>query len=132
MFAFDGVGVAAVDSRAQLLIAVLTALLSSSVSFVAQVVQRLRSIDKRFGAVLCLDCLLRLLVLLGELPASLTALSISSLLMLVEEVMVMCCSLPVPLSVAVTLTMPLASISNVTSICGTPRGGHNTVEIEAT
>ena len=33
-----------------------------------------------------------------------------------------CCSLPVPLSLAVTLTMPLASMSNVTSICGTPRG----------
>ena len=33
-----------------------------------------------------------------------------------------CCSLPVPLSLADTLTMPLASMSNVTSICGTPRG----------
>ena len=31
-------------------------------------------------------------------------------------------SLPVALSFAETLTMPLASISNVTSICGTPRG----------
>ena len=34
----------------------------------------------------------------------------------------LCCSLPVPLSLADTLTMPLASISNVTSTCGTPRG----------
>ena len=33
-----------------------------------------------------------------------------------------CCSLPVPLSLAETLTMPLASMSKVTSICGTPRG----------
>src|ERR1700722_10527995 len=33
-----------------------------------------------------------------------------------------CCSLLVALSLAVTLTMPLASMSNVTSICGTPRG----------
>ena len=32
------------------------------------------------------------------------------------------CSLPVALSVAETLTMPLASMSKVTSICGTPRG----------
>ena len=32
------------------------------------------------------------------------------------------CSLPVPLSLAETLTMPLASMSKVTSICGTPRG----------
>ncbi len=32
------------------------------------------------------------------------------------------CSLPVPRSFADTLTMPLASMSNVTSICGTPRG----------
>src|ERR1700733_8349591 len=33
-----------------------------------------------------------------------------------------CCSLPVALSLADTLTMPLASISKVTSICGIPRG----------
>ncbi len=33
-----------------------------------------------------------------------------------------CCSLPVALSFACTETMPLASMSNVTSICGTPRG----------
>ena len=33
-----------------------------------------------------------------------------------------CCSLLVALSFAVTLTMPLASMSKVTSICGTPRG----------
>ena len=32
------------------------------------------------------------------------------------------CSLPVPLSFADTLTIPFASISNVTSICGIPRG----------
>ena len=32
------------------------------------------------------------------------------------------CSLPVALSLAVTLTMPLASMSKPTSICGTPRG----------
>ncbi|CFB87634.1 Uncharacterised protein [Mycobacterium tuberculosis] len=31
-------------------------------------------------------------------------------------------SLPVPLSLAVTCTMPLASMSKVTSICGIPRG----------
>ena len=33
-----------------------------------------------------------------------------------------CCSLPVALSRACTETMPLASMSNVTSICGMPRG----------
>src|SRR6202165_34634 len=33
-----------------------------------------------------------------------------------------CCSLPVALSFADTLTMPLASMSKVTSICGIPRG----------
>ena len=32
------------------------------------------------------------------------------------------CSLLVPRSLAVTFRMPLASISKVTSICGTPRG----------
>ena len=32
------------------------------------------------------------------------------------------CSLPVPLSLADTFRMPLASISKATSICGTPRG----------
>ena len=36
--------------------------------------------------------------------------------------MVIFCSLPVPRSLAETLTMPLASMSKVTSICGTPRG----------
>ena len=37
-------------------------------------------------------------------------------------VIVIDCSLPVPLSLAETCTMPLASMSKVTSICGTPRG----------
>ena len=32
------------------------------------------------------------------------------------------CSLPVPRSLAETFMMPLASMSKVTSICGTPRG----------
>ena len=32
-----------------------------------------------------------------------------------------CCSFPVALSLAETLTIPFASISNVTSICGIPR-----------
>ncbi len=46
--------------------------------------------------------------------------------------MVMCCSLPVPRSLAETFTMPLASISKVTSICGTPRRGRgNAVQLEA-
>ena len=36
--------------------------------------------------------------------------------------MVMDCSLPVPLSLAVTFRMPLASRLKVTSICGIPRG----------
>ena len=38
-----------------------------------------------------------------------------------EAWILICCSLPVPLSLALTLTIPLASISKVTSICGTPR-----------
>ena len=37
-------------------------------------------------------------------------------------VIVIDCSLPVPRSLAETCTMPLASMSKVTSICGTPRG----------
>jgi hypothetical protein len=32
------------------------------------------------------------------------------------------CSLPLPRSFAETFSMPLWSMSNVTSICGTPRG----------
>ena len=52
--------------------------------------------------------------------ASFTALSISSSDILEPAVMVMCCSLPVPRSLADTLTIPFASISKVTSICGTP------------
>ena len=46
----------------------------------------------------------------------------SSLERLDEAVMVIFCSAPVPRSLALTFTMPLASMSNVTSICGTPRG----------
>ena len=34
----------------------------------------------------------------------------------------MACSLPVAMSFALTLTMPFASMSNATSICGIPRG----------
>ena len=45
--------------------------------------------------------------------------------------MVMRVSLPVALSLAVTLRMPLASMSKVTSICGTPRGaGRNAAQLE--
>ena len=39
-----------------------------------------------------------------------------------DAVMVMCCALLVALSLADTFTMPFASMSKVTSICGTPRG----------
>src|SRR5438270_149960 len=48
--------------------------------------------------------------------------SISASLSPPDAWMRICCSLPVPLSFAWTLTMPLASMSKVTSICGTPRG----------
>mmetsp|Transcript_57952 Transcript_57952/g.164996 ORF Transcript_57952/g.164996 Transcript_57952/m.164996 type:complete len:243 (+) Transcript_57952:346-1074(+) len=40
--------------------------------------------------------------------------------------MVMVCSLPVPRSFAATFRIPLASMSKVTSICGTPRGAGGT------
>ena len=42
--------------------------------------------------------------------------------MLEVAVIVISCALPVSRSLAETFTMPLASIENVTSICGTPRG----------
>lgn len=48
--------------------------------------------------------------------------SISSLDSALPPEMVIFCSLPVPRSLAVTWTMPLASMSKVTSTCGTPRG----------
>ena len=48
--------------------------------------------------------------------------SISSLESADPPVIVIRCSLPVPRSFADTCTIPLASISKVTSICGTPRG----------
>ncbi|AIB13213.1 hypothetical protein ABAZ39_14720 (plasmid) [Azospirillum argentinense] len=54
--------------------------------------------------------------------ASLTILWMSASDRPPEAWMRICCSLPVALSFAVTLTMPLASMSKVTSICGTPRG----------
>ena len=44
----------------------------------------------------------------------------------------MCCSLPVPRSFALTFTMPFASMSKVTSICGTPRARRSdAVKMEA-
>ena len=48
--------------------------------------------------------------------------SISSFDNEVDASILMDCSLPVPLSLADTFTIPFASISKVTSICGTPRG----------
>ena len=53
--------------------------------------------------------------------ASLAILSTSSLERPEDEVMVIFCSLLVARSLAVTLRMPFASISKVTSIWGTPR-----------
>ena len=58
----------------------------------------------------------------ANFSASLTALSTSSSLKLVEAVIVILASLPVPLSTADTLTIPFASISKVTSIWGIPLG----------
>mmetsp|Transcript_7850 Transcript_7850/g.21819 ORF Transcript_7850/g.21819 Transcript_7850/m.21819 type:complete len:367 (-) Transcript_7850:808-1908(-) len=52
--------------------------------------------------------------------------STSVLSSVVEPAMVTVCSLPVPRSLAETFRMPLASMSNVTSICGTPRGAGGT------
>src|SRR6476646_5117227 len=54
--------------------------------------------------------------------ASLTIFSMSASDRPPEAWMRICCSLPVAFSLAETLTMPLASISKVTSICGMPRG----------
>mmetsp|Transcript_28988 Transcript_28988/g.35231 ORF Transcript_28988/g.35231 Transcript_28988/m.35231 type:complete len:299 (+) Transcript_28988:550-1446(+) len=53
--------------------------------------------------------------------ASSTILSTSSEDRVDAPVILMSCCLPVPLSVAVTDRIPLASMSNFTSICGTPR-----------
>ena len=54
--------------------------------------------------------------------ASWTILSTSSLESIEEAVMRTCCSRPVARSLALTSRMPLASMSKVTSIWGTPRG----------
>jgi len=63
---------------------------------------------------------LRFLSCASNSAASFTALSISSSDIFEPAVIVMCCSFPVPKSLAETFTIPFASISNVTSICGTP------------
>merc|ERR1719460_1515070 len=47
-----------------------------------------------------------------------------------SAVMVIFSVLPAPVSSAATWSTPLASISNVTSICGTPRGGGDAVQFE--
>ena len=54
--------------------------------------------------------------------ASFFIFSISSLLNPLPASIRIFCSLPVPLSLALTCRMPLASMSKVTSTCGTPRG----------
>ena len=54
--------------------------------------------------------------------ASFTILFISSSLRPLEPEIVMFCALPLALSLAETVKIPFASISKVTSICGTPRG----------
>src|SRR5687767_10689724 len=54
--------------------------------------------------------------------ASFTIRSTSSRFRPDEPLIVIFCSCPVATSFADTLTMPLASMSNATSICGTPRG----------
>ena len=54
--------------------------------------------------------------------ASRTIFSMSSLGSAEPPVIFIDCSLPVPRSLADTFTMPLASMSKVTSTCGTPRG----------
>jgi hypothetical protein len=54
--------------------------------------------------------------------ASFIILSISSFDKPDDDVIVIFCSRPVPTSFAETLTMPFASMSKVTSTCGTPRG----------
>ena len=65
--------------------------------------------------------------------ASLTMRSMSSLEREVPPVMVMDCSSPVPLSFAETCTMPLASMSKVTSICGHAAGcGGDAGQLEGT
>jgi len=50
--------------------------------------------------------------------------TVHNLFLLLKNIYVylLCCSLPVPLSRAETWTIPLASMSNVTSIWGTPLG----------
>ena len=65
---------------------------------------------------------LRSLSSFANCSASRTAFLISSSLRFVEAVIVTFCSLPVPRSFAETCTMPFASMSKLTSICGTPRG----------
>ena len=54
--------------------------------------------------------------------ASFCILTTSSLDKPEDDWIVMVCSLPVPLSKALTFKIPLASMSNLTSIWGIPRG----------
>ena len=63
--------------------------------------------------------------------ASLTIRSISASERPEDASMRMLCSLFVPMSLAETFIIPLASMSKLTSICGVPRGcGRNAVQVE--
>ena len=100
-----------------------TAVRSVAEQLVARVLQHpLGRVDHLIGAVARLDLVARFLSSSACDSASFIILSISSLLRPLDAVIVIFCSLPVPRSFADTFTMPLASMSNVTSICGMPRG----------
>ena len=88
-------------------------------------------VHELFGVVLHLHLLFLFLVALGiGLGVLDHALDFASLRPL-DDSMRICCCLPVPRSLALTFMMPLASMSKVTSTCGTPRGaGGNADEIE--
>mmetsp|Transcript_56072 Transcript_56072/g.128738 ORF Transcript_56072/g.128738 Transcript_56072/m.128738 type:complete len:343 (+) Transcript_56072:717-1745(+) len=58
----------------------------------------------------------------ANISASFTIFSMSESDKPPDDCIRICCCLPDALSLADTLTMPLASMSNVTSICGMPRG----------
>src|SRR5206468_7483103 len=82
----------------------------------------LGGMNQRIGVVLGVDRLTRFLSSAALASASLTIFWMSVSDRPPEAWMRICCSLPVALSLAETLTMPLASMSKVTSTCGTPRG----------
>src|SRR5660398_198529 len=119
----DSLDVIALGSLFQGCSSILYLTLGGSIHLVAQLAQRAAGgVNQVLSLVPGLHFFLLLAVLASVGLSILTICSTSCSERPLELLISMVCSLPVAVSLADTCTIPLASISKVTSICGMPRG----------